>query len=518
MEEDNGYLDKDDAIQLVDLQYFYSKSKVPICLAVTELSLFLDAFTEAGCLSEEESLEFQADPRPAQRVVYECLCCIEEKNCPLQLFFKVLFQKPFLKRYPDLKAVFKDYLKKNYRNGTQITVDQDKDQIIFAQEKVKICLAVKDIFPFIHGLQDLTYLTETESLRFQADDRPVSRVIYDCLSLIEKKDMKISIIFQYIFQHCYQNLYPGLKIILQGSSQELLDQLENHADYLEDFYEENKHEICSAIDQRFPFLHGLYDIQLLSKLQLLKFQADKRATSEVLGDILSLIQEEDEIDLFLHYAFQQFFLSLFPGLKIILKRFKKTLKLNMCTTPSEMEDIMTLQIRKCRMKPVSYMELSEDWDFVSEEIESGEYHKEKAGEVSPRNKLGKRRHTDIKVNIPKIECWDPAWGRGWIKAALNVHVRLEFPKEVIGDEFRVDCGHKRGIFMKKFWTGDSRNDRCIRCDNSMFKVIEFEKYGGRETFKNWKKSIRCAGMPLEKLFQAGVLKPPRYKRKRITVC
>lgn len=53
--------------------------------------------------------------------------------------------------------------------------------------------------------------------KLQADRRPVSRVIYECLSLIEKKDMKLSIVFEYIFQECYLKLYPGLQEILQGS-------------------------------------------------------------------------------------------------------------------------------------------------------------------------------------------------------------------------------------------------------------------------------------------------------------
>lgn len=169
------------------MNWFYGKSKVPICLAITECYPFLDRFTKLDILSEEESLELQADTRSVHRVIYEALCWIEEKNLCLENFFDNLFRKLFLNIYPNLKPIAEEYRLGKYKNGMQATTEKDYDQMIFAEEKVKICLAVTDLFPFIHGLQDLTILSETESLKLQADGRPVSRVIYECLSLIEKK-------------------------------------------------------------------------------------------------------------------------------------------------------------------------------------------------------------------------------------------------------------------------------------------------------------------------------------------
>ncbi|XP_077333960.1 uncharacterized protein LOC143975439 isoform X2 [Lithobates pipiens] len=552
------------------MNWFYGKSKVPICLAITECYPFLDRFTKLDFLSEEESLELQADTRSVHRVIYEALCWIEEKNLSLENFFNNLFQKPFLNIYPNLKPIAEEYRQGKYKNGMQATAEKDYDQMIFAEEKVKICLAVTDLFPFIHGLQDLTILSETESLKFQADGRPISRVIYECLSLIEKKDLKLSVVFEYIFQECYQTLYPDLQAILQESNVEQ-DELFNGKHHLEfnqpggllEFYEHNKSDICAAIDECFPFLNGLHDMGLLSKLELLRLQADKRSARDVLYDALSLIQEGRHIEVFFDYVFREFNINRFPALKTIFN----------------IEDITMQQTRKCRLKPICYTELSDqDWEFISdrkkqagvrsslqqklekEQHEETKLHSPKDGNwhitkkqirgvraslqqkwekgqnqktkfhipkdgnrnitkkqirgvrSSLQQKWEKGQHQKTKLHIPKDGTWSIT--RKQIKDAKNVKVKLEFPKQVFNDEFHVTCGNKKGTFMREHWKGDPRNDMCIECDGQRFTVTKFEKYGGKEATKNWKKSIFSSGIPMEKLLQFRILKLPRNIKRR----
>ncbi|CAI9576939.1 unnamed protein product, partial [Staurois parvus] len=318
-------------VSLADLRWFFAKSKVPISLAVTEYSSILNDLKEARFLSEEESLELQADPKSVHRSIYDCLCYIEEKHFLIQHFFWHLFQKPQLKKYPDLKPIYKEYKEGKYRKSAQVTADIDKDRIIFSQDKVKICLAITDLFPFVHGLQDLTILSEIESLKLQADRRPVSRVIYECLSLIEKKDMKLSIVFEYIFQEYYLKLYPDLQEILKEPCEEqveLFTEWKNCSDYMRNLFQVTKTGISQAINERFPFLYGLHDIGLLSRMELLKLQADKRPTKDVLYKALCLVEQKNDIEALCAYVFSEFYLKLFPNLRVILQRLNEAIMLD----------------------------------------------------------------------------------------------------------------------------------------------------------------------------------------------
>ncbi|XP_040191316.1 uncharacterized protein LOC120924423 [Rana temporaria] len=318
-------------VPLEDLQWFLAKSKVSISLAVTEYSSFFDGLKEGSFLSEEESLELQADKKSVHQIVYDCLCRIEEKPLLLQHFFWHLLQKPLRKQYPDLKPIYKEYKEGKYKKSALVSSDMDKDRMTFTQDKVKICLAVTDLFPFVHGLQDLTFLSEVESLKLQADRRPVSRVIYECLSLIEKKDMKLSIVFEYIFQECYLKLYPGLQEILQEPGEEQVELFvgwKHCSEYMQNVFQVTKTGICQAINELFPFIYGLHDVGLLSRIELLTLQADKRPTKDVLYEALSFIEQKNEIEALCAYVFCEFYIKLFPPLKVILRRLKEAIMLD----------------------------------------------------------------------------------------------------------------------------------------------------------------------------------------------
>ncbi|XP_063779929.1 sp110 nuclear body protein-like isoform X2 [Pseudophryne corroboree] len=718
------YTSKQYSLSAFDHQWFYAKSKVQVCLAITECLPFLQELKDAGFLSEEESLELQADTRSVHRVVYESLCWIEEKNISLQRFFEHLFQESYLKRYPDLRPVLQEYNEKKSRDTTPGPPDTESDHLIFAQEKVPICLAITDRFPFLHGLQDLTILSEAESLKLQADERPVQRVIYECLSVIEKKDMKLNVVFEYIFQECYLKVYPVLQdMLLQEPNEDQAGpfngkQFPNFSrpEDLLDFFKHNKMYICEAIDERFPILHGLQDKRMLTKLQMLMLQADKRPTKEVLYEALGFIEQRNNIDLFFAYVFQEYYLDLFPDLNIILQSLNDALKLEIyppssdlddtVTAPfrrsrtkqinyvscpdqvkevheqdssgssTDLDDTVTAPVRRCRTKQINYAEppdydldivngrkrhkdlddtvtapirkcrtkqinYTEPPDYELELVNGRKRHKvsrldqaneiqeqkssgsstdlddavtapirkcrtkqisyteppdddletvsgrkiHKAPECTLRRKYKKRRGKDTKFRKQKGRKWDtvshldqvneqessgsstelddavtapirkcrtkqisyteppdddletvsgrkiykaPEYtlrrkykkrrgkdtkfrnkGRKWDTVAKNVAVKLEFPKQVFSDSFQVRCGKKKGLFLKKRWTGDSRYDKCIRSEGNWFTVTKFEKYGGKEASKNWKKTISCERIPLETLIRSAVLKSPK---------
>uniref|UniRef100_A0A671WMF7 SP110 nuclear antigen, tandem duplicate 3 n=1 Tax=Sparus aurata TaxID=8175 RepID=A0A671WMF7_SPAAU len=73
----------------------------------------------------------------------------------------------------------------------------------------------------------------------------------------------------------------------------------------------------------------------------------------------------------------------------------------------------------------------------------------------------------------------------------------------------VTCGHQNGFLNRRRL---AEGEKCIVVDKQWFTPNEFERLAGKESFKNWKSSIRCAGTTLGKLIQEGHLKSVRYKK------
>ncbi|KAG7325918.1 hypothetical protein KOW79_010843 [Hemibagrus wyckioides] len=70
----------------------------------------------------------------------------------------------------------------------------------------------------------------------------------------------------------------------------------------------------------------------------------------------------------------------------------------------------------------------------------------------------------------------------------------------------VTCGGKKG----KLYRGKlAKGEECILSRRQWFTPVEFERISGKESYKNWKLSIRYQGVPLQELIKAGRLKCPR---------
>ncbi|XP_043301274.1 nuclear body protein SP140-like protein isoform X2 [Cervus canadensis] len=82
------------------------------------------------------------------------------------------------------------------------------------------------------------------------------------------------------------------------------------------------------------------------------------------------------------------------------------------------------------------------------------------------------------------------------------------------DQLPVTCGKAKGtLYKEKMKKGSS--EKCIKDENGVWITLkEFEKQGGREASKNWKRSVRCHGWTLEDLIQKGHLPNPSRKRKK----
>ncbi|XP_039621463.1 uncharacterized protein LOC120536951 [Polypterus senegalus] len=97
------------------------------------------------------------------------------------------------------------------------------------------------------------------------------------------------------------------------------------------------------------------------------------------------------------------------------------------------------------------------------------------------------------------------------KKRLRVHYNEEretWKKPVIP----VWCGNKKG-FLYKDRLGSIPVKKCIKVGKQWYSPMEFEKLGGRESSKNWKKSVKCGSAMLFTLIENGYIKlPPRRKK------
>ncbi|XP_058264197.1 deformed epidermal autoregulatory factor 1 homolog isoform X5 [Hemibagrus wyckioides] len=92
--------------------------------------------------------------------------------------------------------------------------------------------------------------------------------------------------------------------------------------------------------------------------------------------------------------------------------------------------------------------------------------------------------------------------------------KYNWDPSVYDNELPVRCRNTSGI-LNKNRLGSGGKGRCIKYNNTWYTPTEFEGLAGRASSKDWKRSIRYAGRPLQCLIQTG---PVRlfvpYKRRK----
>ncbi|XP_056128554.1 deformed epidermal autoregulatory factor 1 homolog isoform X2 [Rhinichthys klamathensis goyatoka] len=84
--------------------------------------------------------------------------------------------------------------------------------------------------------------------------------------------------------------------------------------------------------------------------------------------------------------------------------------------------------------------------------------------------------------------------------------KYNWDPSVYDNELPVRCRNTSGILYKNR-LGSGGKGRCIRHNNNWFTPTEFESMSGRASSKDWKRSIRYAGRPLQCLIQERILNP-----------
>ncbi|KAI7803658.1 nuclear body protein SP140-like protein isoform X2 [Triplophysa rosa] len=77
----------------------------------------------------------------------------------------------------------------------------------------------------------------------------------------------------------------------------------------------------------------------------------------------------------------------------------------------------------------------------------------------------------------------------------------------------VTCGQQEGSLHRDRL---ARGEECIFAKGRWFTPSAFEQFGGKESCRNWKCSIRCRKTPLKKLLEEGHLQCPHMKRSKRT--
>ncbi|KAK2866875.1 hypothetical protein Q8A67_024992 [Cirrhinus molitorella] len=84
--------------------------------------------------------------------------------------------------------------------------------------------------------------------------------------------------------------------------------------------------------------------------------------------------------------------------------------------------------------------------------------------------------------------------------------KYNWDPSVYDNELPVRCRNTSGILYKNR-LGSGGKGRCIKHNNNWFTPTEFEGMSGRASSKDWKRSIRYAGRPLQCLIQERILNP-----------
>ncbi|KAM6905359.1 uncharacterized protein FYW49_015378 [Xenentodon cancila] len=130
---------------------------------------------------------------------------------------------------------------------------------------------------------------------------------------------------------------------------------------------------------------------------------------------------------------------------------------------------------------------------------------ERGGSISRKEEDLKKHFQGEEFMMRKRELWrkEEANTR---KAAEN---EITNSKSIFKTQLPVTCGKEEGTLIRDRL---AKGEKCILVKKQWFTPTEFEKFAGKGSYKNWKQSIRCMGIPLGKLIRGGQLKSARHFR------
>ncbi|XP_078521488.1 uncharacterized protein LOC144790632 isoform X2 [Lissotriton helveticus] len=271
--------------------------------------------------------------------------------------------------------------------------------------------------------------------------------------------------------------------------------------------------LSMAVTKLFPLLHGLRDNAIITEEMFTKLTQESKQVSEVVYDLLSSQENNspDKIRTFLQNVFSCYNLKKYPRLKAIQPHFGEIT--GVISSGSAGEDSVDKDCATTKSSP------SEETDKCPKKIPFCEKRQQslQTKDIPPKEQGGQLKKKPTPKLSAKHSKSDPRIGNAIRKCCSPSGVNFLSP------ELPVICGNKQGILHKKKLTTGAGMP-CILSEGRWFNPNEFQAFGGRQTSKNWKKSIYCDTYTLEKLLQLKYLKQalntidsyyPTVKRKKI---
>ncbi|XP_043557821.1 nuclear body protein SP140-like protein isoform X1 [Chiloscyllium plagiosum] len=255
-----------------------------------------------------------------------------------------------------------------------------------------------------------------------------------------------------------------------------------------------KADISSAIDNLFPFVHGLRDKLVITNEKFQEIVKVRKHINKAVYSLLECLELSDPPTI------RKFWCNLFQEYN--MQKYPKLYPLQ-CSLVEELNEERGK--RGFETNPVGKGKLS---------IMGKRKHPDE--ECASHSANGK---TEKCSKLQSPECSkDPNRKEKSIKPNVRVKKSCSPPKQGYFDsnELLVNCGDITGILDKKRLACGSTTP-CIKYDNEWCTPQQFEVNGGRGRSKNWKLSIRCKGYSLSKLLENNYLVCPNGKRKFKTV-
>uniref|UniRef100_A0A673UX57 SP110 nuclear body protein n=1 Tax=Suricata suricatta TaxID=37032 RepID=A0A673UX57_SURSU len=406
----------------------------------------------------------------------------------------------------------------------------------FIYQKLEIAYAIHKPFPFLEGLRDNSFITETmyrESVEAYRNQVPVSRVVYNILTHLEKM-FSLSCL-QMLFSQINLREYPNLMTILKSFRSVVISYGGwNRAEPIFLEAPANSAE-GSSLQTLLSLPPPQHQPQSLSPCapSVNEPSASTQHSTEILGEPSSPAGPA----VALSRATQKGRIT--PGKKQTLSNTCVSLirddspELN---DPKELQEASSTlpnkkgkegKRRRFTGNPnLNYSQIPQAASpkhRIQEKLQVVDQATERKDD-STRNSEVMTRAQKARTGCTQTSGPEEKKGKKEVSSSSTRRCQKNIPpKEEPEDEsvdfhspeLPVTCGEAKGILYKeKLKQGSS--EKCIQNEEGVwFTPKEFEIEGNRATSKKWKRSVHCRGKTLEELLKKGfLLCPPRISVKR----
>uniref|UniRef100_H3A728 Autoimmune regulator n=1 Tax=Latimeria chalumnae TaxID=7897 RepID=H3A728_LATCH len=243
----------------------------------------------------------------------------------------------------------------------------------------------------------------------------------------------------------------------------------------------NRTEISMAVDDTFPFLHGLLDHDVVTEEMFKETlnMKEREGSHKAVYFLLTWLLKRDQSILqdFWKISFKEYNLERYPKLKPVYNSFPKGKRKGRRSQSSPKSQVQPRQ-QVSKAFGVSLLALSHR-DTILHPINSSLF---KCSGTLPKAKVTRKSEN---AEIPRYSIGN---GIQTLSASVQRAVTLS------STDIPVSCGAVEGILIKQvFESGSSK--KCIKVGGEFYAPGKFEDLGGKNKSRNLKTNIRMKGGP-----------------------